>query len=641
MPSPPIGRVGLAGAPHQDTVKRAVQERASCDLAAGGLYVFPNSSSVIDATQPVTFKWNTACDVTTTTVDLYLYESVGLIKTWSDIDFSAGEYTVQLQPKWWNDTTTASLQLNILDHGADSWDTSYLAGPVFTVDYATSAMFHTTTSNGQVITSTVAAAATESKDAVFHDVSSTNSGDKSSISKGAIAAAVVVPIVVVAIIIAVAVRFWRMREAEKRKRWSQALSTHSNLEWEKGAMPGEKPPSVLGRPSMGGRLSMGTRPSMSSYGGNPRPTSSVYAVENNMAGAGAGGTMHFRPDMHPEMSSLRSKSVDNLSAAGRSSVVMPDGQVRQSRISFAEQARPDRVSRASFGGDIRPNKSSSLFRLPGASKSASDLTVSTNQRSAAYATGSALDDEEEHISISPSQQEGPLGFAEADMRRVAQGQRTGRRSLLSLGGGRDNKRQSVASALSGDDFRSAASARGSVDELRDMENMVLHRRSMMSQASPSPNFGAAYDADAVESLQDPEPMSMPLPSPIPAGQDPDQALAMYAAQRANAMSPTNNNNNNSPPNPSRSNSAMKIPFFSKKSASSNNFSGSAPGASANSEQGEVPTMGPPVEMRSYVHLNSGTVSADVVNALPKPGPPATTRASGASDVSKYSEEETK
>lgn len=530
--------------------------------------------------------------------------------------------------------------MNILDHGADSWDTSYLAGPVFTVDYAASAMFQTTTSNGQVITSTAAAAATESRDAVFQDVSGTNGGDKNNISKGAIAAAVVVPIIVVAIIIAVAVRFWRMREAEKRKRWSQALSTHSNLEWEKGAIPGEKPPSVLGRPSMGGRLSMGTRPSMSSYGGNPRPTSSVYAVENNMAGAGAGSAMHFRPDTHPEMSSLRSKSVDNLSAAGRSSVVMSDGQVRQPRISFADQARPDRVSRASFGGDIRPNvSSSSLFRLPGASKSANDLAVSTNRRSAAYATGSAVDDEEEHISVSPSQQDGPLGFAEADMRRVSQGQRTGRRSLLSLGGGRDNKRQSVASALSGDDFRSAASARGSVDELRDMENMVLHRRSMMSQASPSPNFEAAYDADAVESLQDPEPMAMPLPSPIPAGQDPDQALAMYAAQRANAMSPTNNNN--LPPNPSRSNSAMKIPFFSKKSASSSNTSGFSPGASANPEQGEVPTMGPPVEMRSYVHLNSGTVSADVVNALPKPGPPATTRASGASDASKYSEEESK
>ncbi|KIR29936.1 hypothetical protein CNBG_9314 [Cryptococcus deuterogattii R265] len=638
MPFPAIGRVGLAGAPHQGAVKRTVQERASCDLAAGELYVFPNSTTVIDATSPVTFKWNTACAVATSTVDLYLYESAGCIKTWPDVDFSTGEYTVQLQPKWWNDTTTASLQMSILDHGADLWDTSSPAGPVFTAIYAASAMVSTTTSNGQVITSTVAAAATESKDAVFHNVSSTNNGDKSSISKGAIAAAVVVPIVVIALIIAVAVRFWRMREAEKRKRWSQALSTHSNLEWEKGAMPGEKPPSALGRPSMGGRLSMGTRPSMSSYGGNPRPTSSIYAVENNMAGAGAGSGMQFRPDMHPEMSSLRSKSVDNLSAAGRGSVVMPDGQVRQSRISFAEQARPDRVSRASFGGDIRPNvSSSSIFRLPGASKSANDLVISTNRRSAAYATGSALDDEE-HISVSPSQQDGPLGFAEADLRRVAQGQRTGRKSLLSLGSGRDNKRQSVASALSGDDFRSAASARGSVDELRDMENMVLHRRSMMSQASPSPNFEAAYSADAVESLQDPEPVSMPLPSPIPAGQDPDQALAMYAAQRANAMSPTNNN---SPPNPSRSNSTMKIPFFSKKSASSNNSSASAPGAGANPEQGEVPTMGPPVEMRSYVHLNSGTVSADVVNALPKPGPPATTSVSGPSEVSKYSEEESK
>ncbi|WWC67002.1 uncharacterized protein I206_100909 [Kwoniella pini CBS 10737] len=643
------GRVGLAGGHSHAT--RGHQKRA-CNLANGDLYVYPKSTDKVDATQPVTFKWDTSCAIDSEQITLSLYGSTGLVRQWGNKDYSDGSLTVNLLPKYWNDTETAQLQMNIVASGVEDWMSNTPAGPVFTVSYPASAMFSTTTANGQVKTSTAAAAATQSKDAVFQDVSSTNSSDKSKISKGAIAAAVIVPLIVVAVLIAVAVKFWRNRENEKRKRWSQALSTHSNLEWEKGALPGEKPRSILGRPSMGGRPSIGgERPSMSTYGGSARPTSSVFAVENNMAGAGAAGS-HFQ---RPDLASLRTHSAENVNP--RSSLAMPDGNVRQSRISFAESARPDRRSRLSFGGDIRPNVHSGIFKNPGASRSAHELnSTPTNRRSAAYATGSAIEDDDE-IQISPSQMQGPHGFDQTDMKKVGKGTRTGRRSFMSLGGG-DKRRESTASALSVDDFKSAASARGSVDELRDMEAVMLMRRSMISQASGqrSPN-PATMDNNDVEALDNvpSSPLPPSAPSPIAGSSTvaygPDQMLAVYAARGKVSPSvtpstptfgtaPTAQNLPAPKPVATRQNSGgMRL--FGKKNLSEDSTSENAPAAPA------------PGDMRSFVHLNNGTVSSAIIDALPAPGPRGVTsptgerlgapsgqgRVSGMSDGSRYSQAE--
>ncbi|WVR03310.1 hypothetical protein IAU60_000301 [Kwoniella sp. DSM 27419] len=646
MTIPPFaGRVGLAGAVPHTHQTRTHQKRA-CNLLAGDLYKFPTSASVIDATQPLTFKWDTSCPITTTNIDLTLYNASGIIKGWTNHPFADGQYTVNLQPKWWGDNETAKLQMTITESGVQSFESDNAAGPVFTVNYPASAMFSTTTDNGQVKTSTAAAAATQSKDAVFQDVSSTNNGDKAGISKGAIAAAVVVPLVVVAILIAVAVRFWRARENEKRKRWSQALSTHSGLEWEKGALPGDKPQSILGRPSIGGRPStIGGRPSMSTYGGSGRPTSSVYAVENNMAGQGSGGRFQQRPDL----SSLRNPSADNVNA-NRASVV--SGNARQSRISFADTTRPDRRSRLSLGGDLRPNVHSGVFKLPGASRSTSELD--NPRTSVAYATGSAIADDDE-LNLSPSQAQGPHGFDSADIRRAGKGTRTGRRSFMSLGGG--ERRESIASALSADDFKSAASARGSVDELRDMEAVMLMRRSMISQASaqsPNPNVERSEELEAYENAPEPTDLA-PASGSSTVAYGPDQMLAVYAARgKVASAGPSTPTFGTGPaptlappvsqlkPTATRQNSAMRVL--------------TSLGKKANDDASMPPPSAPaPGDMRSFVHLNNGTVSSAVVDALPPPGPRGVTsptgerpstgltvpgsRASGASDGSRYSQVE--
>jgi len=614
MLPPPIGRIGLAGA-HAHVHKRDVEKRGTCNLATGDLYSFPNSSSTIDATTPLTFKWNTQCAMNSK-VDLYLYEPTsanGVIHVWQNADFSAGQYTATLQPRWWNDTTTASLQLSILNAGAEPWDTVSPAGPVFKITYPASAMMTTTTVGGNVQTGTAAAAATESRDAVFQDVSSTSSSRGP--SKAVIAVAVLIPLIVVGIAVAVAVRFWRAREAEKRKRWSQALSTHSGLEWEKGALPGEKPSSILGRPS----TQMGRPSTHFSLNGRPgsMATSSVFAVENNMAGTGAGGgQQHFN---RHSLGAMRAYSTDDLSTGNRSSVVLPDGQVRQSRISFADVARPDRRSRLSLGDNLRPV----IGKLPGASKSANELVT---PRKEAYATGSAIADDDEEINISPSQLQGPGAFADAEMKRVAGGRRTGRKSVISFGG--DKRRLSTASALSADDFKSAASARGSVDELRDMEAVMLMRRSMMSQHSgQSPaleqSANVSPELNDMENLDLPAQTQLPTaPAPIAGSSTvaygPDQMLAVYAARgKINAATT---------PSPVTVPAMNLAPIAQPKPAATRQNSAlRVLGSLAGKRNEEVvsPVSAPaPGDMKSFVHLNKGVVSSSVVDALPPPGPPS-------------------
>lgn len=617
----PIGRVGLAGAGLFD--EHSHVKRATCNLANGDLYTFPNASSVVDATQPVTFTWNTACAMNTL-VDLYLYEpssANGLIHAFTGVTFADGKFTRQLQPAWWNSTTTAKLQLSIINSGTNSWENGPV-GPLFQINYPASAIKST------LSVSTSGAAKTSGS--VFENVEKTKHAG--GISKGGIAAAVLVPLLALIAGVVVLVIFWRRREAEKRRRWSQAMSSHSNLEWEKGARPGEKPQSILGRPS----LSSVHRPASLA-------TSSILATENNMAGYGTSGVTFPRPDI-----GLRSVSHDQL-----------PGTTRQSRISFAETTRPDRRSRLSLGGDIRPTVSAGgVFKSSNASRSASDLHTPRGKHSA-YASGSAIiDDEEEDINISPSQMQGPNAFADAEMRRVGQGRRTGRRSIMSFG--EKSRRNSTASALSADDFKSAASARGSVDELRDIEAVMLMRRSMMSQGSKGspvippvdshPGTPDMPDSNYIEDLSNPQTVTSPAPVPSTVAYGPDQMLAVYAAR--GKVSPSGQSAPTFP---------VPMPVATKPAAVRQN-SGNPMRlltSLAKRDREREREQATPVEitspqtqdMKSFVHLNTGTVSSSVVDALPPPGPGQTlripsrqrsntvTRHSGGSAGSRYSADE--
>ncbi|BEI90226.1 uncharacterized protein CcaverHIS019_0302960 [Cutaneotrichosporon cavernicola] len=327
---------GLAAAGALVAARPDVEPRDAA-LGCPNLYTFPTASDNVELSpKPVTFTWDTSCKVGTDKVDLFLYiaEANKLVKAYQGIAFSDGKYEAQLMPAWWNNTESTTMYVNLLKNGGMAWDTTWARGPDFKVTYDKSKFFSLTTSNGVVMTLTAGAPSTSS-DTVFESVSQS---DGHKVSKAVIAVAVIIPIVIICILGAVWFFFYRQREKKKLQRWSQALSQASNMEWEKGALPGERNSSYgrpsshfsrSGRPSThysttSGRQSMAFgRPSMSSTG---RPTSSVML--DNMAGAGAGMRAMF--PAHGEYGD----------GPTRSSIVLADGTTRQSRISFADQPRP-------------------------------------------------------------------------------------------------------------------------------------------------------------------------------------------------------------------------------------------------------------------------------------------------------------
>lgn len=540
-------------------------------LGCPNLYTYPTATDNVDATKQVKFTWDTTCKVGSEKIDLYLYQSAAnkLIKAYTGIEFASGSYEAQLMPGWWNNTEETTLYVNILKSGGMAWDTTWSRGPDFKVSYDFSSMYTVTTSNGVVMTLT-AGTSSQSSDTVFQSVDQ-QGGHKT--SKAVIAVAVVIPIVVLCLLGAVAFYFYRLREKEKLKRWSHALSSTSNFEWEKGALPGERVPSAYGRPS-----SHYSRRSNGGAGG--RPSTHYSTTTGRQSQYGRPSTGYGRPSMSSVGRPTSSVLMDNMAGAGagtramfpshgeygdgptRSSIVMADGTTRQSRISFADRPRP------SFN-EVRPP-------MPhlGAAE-------------ASYATGSAVDD-------------GPL-----------------------------TKRGSPPTDPVG--------TRDSVDALRDMEAAILIRNSDM----PMPHG----DNDAVEALE-PEPehdAARSAPSPIPGSSSiptvaygPDQMLAVYAQRGKVNASPVNTPGSPDastiaplPPaaKPSRP-SAMKR-LLSRKDLSSGRKTPT--GRKTPSGGRETPSLPPaardaapspePMSMRSYVHLNNGTMSAAAVDNLPPPGPP--------------------
>ena len=562
----PHFRIGHAAAP----VAHVLNERAVGDLGCDSLYLEPTANADVNATSPVTFKWDTSCQIGAEKIDLYLYcpaLTSPLIKQWSGIDFSAGQFEVQMQPNWWNNTDNATLYTNIGITG-QAWATSWPPGPLFTVHYEMKSMFEVYTSNGVVMTSTKPGASTQTSNTVFEHVGAIK---PHSVSKAIIAVAVVIPLVVIGILAAVAFYFYRLKEKEKLKRWSHALSQHSNMEWEKGALPGERISSSYTRPSSHySRASQG-RPS-TGYGrpgshysrasqGRPstgygRPASSV--IMENMAGAGAGGFGAAR-------TAFPHGSSGDLHEPVRSSHVMPNGEVRQSRVSFADSPRP-RVSfndsRPSFT-DTRPHVSSNL---------AADAHAA-----AVYASGSAIDENDGPGIMSPTQMDGPHDVSDADM--------------------------SMAAAAAG--MGQSSPPRGS---------------------PPRDPYSGLAPEEHVEALDAPRAASPSVTSPTgTVAYGPDQMLAVYAAR----------GKVNNAPRPASPVVAAPVAPAAPAPPPSAMPNTKAPGAvrrflSRKDSKTRIPdsrgasTPSPePMSMRSYVHLHNGTVPSIVVDSLPPPGPPGT------------------
>lgn len=483
---------------------------APCDLSAGDLYVSPAAGADITSSSDVTFKWDTSCLTSTTDVDLYLYTtSRGLLHSFPGVDFSKGEYNAgQLDPKWWNYTAKASVYLSIVDANLPRFLSNVPIGPTFQLSTAPEQLSTTIVQGGSTavvaasaaIASSKAAAqatATPSRNGTAAGAASDDPGMFSSaiappggLSKAVIAVAVVVPVVIVALLVGLYVKFARIREREKRKRWSEHVDRRMSVisgDWRQGVTGSVYSAGGGARP-----MSM-ARSSMVSTGaaGAGRPVSawtkgsSVYAVENNVAGRGA---MGFRgqgesaPQQQGRPSSqLRPASIFTVSNADLAT--LPAG-VRSSHISFAD-APNARQSRVSFGDAlIRPSKSSlSINVVP--KQHGGDARRMSRGEPSPTAGRHSIDGAHAMVghvtrgdptTISPSQASGPFAVPAVPAR-------TGFFSAITSAVGKRDKKSAATDAKPAEDWAQAEATRRSADRMRDMEDLTIRRSVAISQYS--------------------------------------------------------------------------------------------------------------------------------------------------------------
>ncbi|KAJ9095985.1 hypothetical protein QFC21_005347 [Naganishia friedmannii] len=401
-------------------------ERATCDLSAGDLYLSPKSGANVASSSAVTFKWDTTCLPSVTSIDLYLYTTAqGLLHSYPGVDYSKGEYSVgELDPRWWNYTTKASVYLAIVDANVPRWLSSVPVGPTFDVYTAKDALSTTIVQAGTTIVTAASAVIASSKSAskatntaaangTAAGAASDDPGMFSSalhpaggLPRGAIAAAIVVPVLAVGLLVALYVKFARLREREKRKRWSQHVDQRMSVlsaDWRHGAPPGATGSVYSQSGAAGGATAAAARSSMFStangaVGGAGRPVSawtknsSVYGMENNVAGRGVAA---FRPPQQPlqEGQQQRRSIIDSSSSSGGGGggrpasiftvsnadlATMPGG-VRTSHVSFAGApgGQAQRQSRVSFGDALRPSRSTLSVNVLASSSSHSGKLASS------------------------------------------------------------------------------------------------------------------------------------------------------------------------------------------------------------------------------------------------------------------------
>ncbi|THH14065.1 hypothetical protein EW146_g6226 [Bondarzewia mesenterica] len=307
-------RIGKAGSPfHHHKVKRA---NAAC--STGGFYQSPSSGQSIEYTTPLNISWDISC-LDTNAVDIYLYApgaTTSRIHVWENVYFPTGSYQTNLEPRWWNSSSSVHLQLTIVQRGMAPFLATLPAGPVFTATY-------TAPSSGQ----TPAVADVSKADSgvtVVSNMPSTSHG----LSKGKVAAAVIIPLlVIIALIAAAYFKLSRARGKEKRKRWSEAVDKRMSTistDWKSISAAGA---SAAIRNSMA-IPGAGNRASSFSFGAI-RPTSTVE-IDGGQAGI---GSRALRDGAAPPMSQLRPRI--STAASG----------TRVSRVSFAADARPSMESR--------------------------------------------------------------------------------------------------------------------------------------------------------------------------------------------------------------------------------------------------------------------------------------------------------
>ncbi|KZS95151.1 hypothetical protein SISNIDRAFT_484025 [Sistotremastrum niveocremeum HHB9708] len=353
-------RKGLAAA--HSHKKRA----PACD--SPNFYTAPSANAKVDSNQPLTISWDTSyasCLDNPSQIDIYLTSpdtQDSHVKVFSPVGFSGGSFSTQLKPKWWNSTASLQMQLSIVKTGVPLFLSPMVPSNFFTVTYNSSS-------------STLPASDTDTSNPDSSIQTVGGIANVGGLPKGAVAAAVLLPLIVISIAIAVYIRFARAKQAEKRKRFSQALDARMSRisgDWKslsaKGAAAAIRDSTVSG-------VRMST----------------VFASEMQM------------------------KIGDRVSVVDP----VPRPSADSSRTSRFNPG--ERVSRVSFAADALPGRERSSTYSVGRASRAYHVGVvpPVPKRSISQENVNEEDEEDDFRALSPTQTQGPIALGDEDIARVS------------------------------------------------------------------------------------------------------------------------------------------------------------------------------------------------------------------------------
>ncbi|KAF8881679.1 hypothetical protein CPB84DRAFT_1851485 [Gymnopilus junonius] len=379
-----------------------VAKRDDSTACTTGFYIAPSMGATVDSLQPLPISWNSSC-LSTQEIDIYLYSpgsQYPRIHVWEGVALSRGTYSANIMPRWWNATSSQSLQISIVAAGQPPFLSTFPGGPVFTATYSPP-------SGG----GTPAAADTTIVDSGITQVNDAQNAKKS-LTPGKKAAAALIPLLlIIGLCVAAYFKIKRARGKDKRKQWAEAVDKRMSTistDWKSVSAAGAN--AAI-------RNSIAVGRNSSAFGfGNIRPTS-TFAVEG---GEDVGST---RP-----MSQMRT-GVGLRNPA----TLTGGGAERASRVSFAPETR---VSRVSFADGTRPSMESRRTRafhsayippvpaLPQNNQDTQegDLSEKDNSDYMETETDNGSDGAHTNASFSPRQTQGALTLTPEDIRsRIAAG----------------------------------------------------------------------------------------------------------------------------------------------------------------------------------------------------------------------------
>lgn len=287
-----------------------------------GLYVAPKMGDIVNSLDPLPISWDPTC-LTNQEIDIYLLSpnsEYPRIHLWEGVARTRGTYSADLMPRWWNASSTQSLQISIVPSGQPLFMSTFPAGPVFNATYT------------EPSTGTPASADTSKIDSGITSVND-SANAKKAMTPGKKAAAVLLPLIFILLCAAAYVKLKRSRGLGKRKAWTEAVDKRMSTisaDWKSVSGAGANA-------AIRNSLAVGNRNSSFSFGAL-RP-SSTFAVEGDDSGK--------------QMSQVRTGTGIGL----RNPATLSSTE-RVSRVSFAPDTRQSRASIA----DSRPSGESRRTR---------------------------------------------------------------------------------------------------------------------------------------------------------------------------------------------------------------------------------------------------------------------------------------